>query len=338
MMQLVDPQNTEQLEAFDAFICGHPMGSFMQHSAWAEVKNNWQVDRVISVGDTGEIRGAMQILSVPKPGEAVHFLYAPRGPVCDFDDMATLTDLLEGAKAVQHKRNGYLLRIDPYIEADQNEWIDNLTQLGFCYTPGQKIHQSTQPRFNYMLEDLKGQTPDELFMKIGRKSRYCIRFAQRYDLEICQTGVEGLDDFYSLYATTGSRKGFALRPKDYLKRLLQAFGDQARLYLCYYEGKPICGGIATNVAGKVSYVYGASDNQHRELNATYLLQWQMMQWALETGCDIYDFQGVVLTPEEDEALYGVYLFKQSFKSGRAVEFAGDFDLIYDPAAYARLEQ
>ena len=45
---------------------------------------------------------------------------------------------------------------------------------------------------------------------------------------------------------------------------------------------------------------------------TYLLQWEMMKWALSTGCHIYDMQGVATQPEDSEALYNVLGFKQNF--------------------------
>ena len=30
----------------------------------------------------------------------------------------------------------------------------------------------------------------------------------------------------------------------------------------------------------------------QECYANYLLQWEMIKWAVESGCDIYDFRGV----------------------------------------------
>ena len=36
-------------------------------------------------------------------------LYAPRGPVFDYEDMDTLNDLIAGAKAVSDKYKGYSL-------------------------------------------------------------------------------------------------------------------------------------------------------------------------------------------------------------------------------------
>ena len=74
--------------------------------------------------------------------------------------------------------------------------------------------------------------------------------------------------------------------------MLKALGEHARLYMGFYEGNAVCGAIATNYAGKTCYVYGASDNVYRNVMPNYLMQWEMIRWAVETGCTLYDFQGV----------------------------------------------
>ncbi|MGM9623135.1 MAG: peptidoglycan bridge formation glycyltransferase FemA/FemB family protein, partial [Butyricicoccus porcorum] len=79
--------------------------------------------------------------------------------------------------------------------------------------------------------------------------------------------------------------------------------------------------------------YGASANGTKEFDVrklmpNYLLQWMMIQWALEKGCRIYDFRGVSgdLTP--DNPLYGLYRFKKDF-NGDLVQFVGEYDLVFN---------
>ena len=43
---------------------------------------------------------------------------------------------------------------------------------------------------------------------------------------------------------------------------------------------------------KIWYLYGASSNEHRNLMPNYLLQWEMIKYAIENKKDIYDFRGV----------------------------------------------
>lgn len=61
----------------------------------------------------------------------------------------------------------------------------------------------------------------------------------------------------------------------------------------------------------------------------HLMQWTMIQWAIENGCFLYDFQGIPGYTDENDPNYGIYKFKKGF-NGEVVEFAGEFDRIYSP--------
>ena len=119
--------------------------------------------------------------------------------------------------------------------------------------------------------------------------------------------------------------------------MLDAMGDNARLYMAFYEDKPIAGTLAIYYGDKVWYLYGASANGTKEFDVrklmpNYLLQWMMIQWSLEKKCRIYDFRGVSgdLTP--DNPLYGLYRFKKDF-NGDLVQFVGEYDLVFNKPIY-----
>ena len=83
---------------------------------------------------------------------------------------------------------------------------------------------------------------------------------------------------------------------------------------------------------KAWYLYGASSNRHRNLMPNYLIQWEMIRWAREQGCTLYDFRGVSGDLNEDNPLYGLYRFKKGF-GGEFTEFIGEWDQIYSPVFY-----
>jgi lipid II:glycine glycyltransferase (peptidoglycan interpeptide bridge formation enzyme) len=114
--------------------------------------------------------------------------------------------------------------------------------------------------------------------------------------------------------------------------MLDSLGEHARLYMGFYNGQAVCGTITTNYAGKCCYVYGASDNAFRNVMPNYLIQWEMIKWAIETGCEVYDFQGISGNLEdENDHLYGLYRFKRGF-NGQVDELPGEFDITYKPLA------
>jgi len=328
----------EQYPEYEAFIRSHENGGFTQSIHWPKVKNNWQYEIVASRDENGALKGAMLVLIMKIPLVGTSMLYCPRGPVCDYHDKETLKDLLDGGLEVAKRYNGHILKWDPCVMADDTETIEYLKKLGFSFTPGAKHHDTIQTRHNYLIRLPQEGTEDDLFMTIGRKSRYCVRYAIKNGVEcrICDK-KEGIDDFYKIYCSTGERDEFSVRPKEYLQRFLDAFGDDVRLYITYYGDEPITGAITVQVAGKTCHVYGATSNEHRDLNANYLMQWEMIRWAFQNHCSIYDFQGVTIDPEENEHLYGVYMFKKSFKNGELVEYAGEFDYIVNPTAYALIQ-
>ena len=63
----------------------------------------------------------------------------------------------------------------------------------------------------------------------------------------------------------------------------------------------------------------------------------MIKWALESGCDIYDFRGVSGDIDENNPLYGLYRFKKGF-GGKFTEFIGELDYVFNPFTYFMVEK
>ena len=140
---------------------------------------------------------------------------------------------------------------------------------------------------------------------------------------------EMIPAFSELMLVTGVRDGFVTRQPEYFSAMLDNLGEHCRLYMAFHEGEPIAGTIAIWYGDKVWYLYGASSNEHRNLMPNYLLQWEMIRWAVEKNCRIYDFRGVPGLVPEDHPLYGLVKFKRGF-NGDYTEFVGEMDLILKP--------
>lgn len=313
---------------FEEFMQSHPQGCFMQSLAWPKVKNNWSYAGVISRGEDGKIKGAVLVIMLKAPMFGCNFMYAPRGPVCDLKDKETLADLVEGIKQLAKIHKAYSFKMDPDVYASDSEFIELAKGLGFKYNKGGDNFETIQARFNYRLM-INGRTEDELFANLLQKTRYNVRVAMKHNVEIRVCGKEMLDEFVRIYKVTGERDGFSTRPKAYFERMLDALGDHVRLYMAFYNNIPVSGAITTNYAGKTCYVYGASDNSYRNVMPNYLIQWEMIKWAVETGCTVYDFQGVSGVLDESSHLYGLYRFKKGF-NGQLDELAGEFDMDFKP--------
>ena len=319
----------EKYNEYEEFVKGHRNGGFCQSICWAKLKNTWGHEVVVSRDREGKIKGGMLIL-IKKAPLGYSMLYSPHGPVCDFDDMETLDDLKKGVYAVSKKHKGFLFKCDPYIREEEENYIQSFLSLGFSHKRHAEEFDTIQRRFVYILPDIQGKTEDEVINSFSQKTRYNIRVAMRKGVECRVCGKEGLDDYMRISAITAKRDNFDDRPKEYLERMIDSFEGQIRVYLCYYNGKAISGAICSQYAGKTSYIFGASDNEYRNVMPNYLMQWEMIKWALEGNCYIYDFLGIPVNCDENSPMYGVYRFKKGF-NGEVVGYAGEFDLVLNRA-------
>lgn len=312
------------LDQYREFLQTHAKGHFMQSPEWGLVKNDWKWEAVVIKNADGAIVAGLSVLIRRVPGLPFTLMYSPRGPVCDVSDKETLSSLLAGIKKLAAKYHSYQFKIDPDIPAADAGFIDAMKSFGFSLTTGGKNFEEIQPRFVFRL-NVEGRTEDEVLSAFHSKTRYNIRVALKNHVEVKIRGAEALDEFLPIMRTTGSRDGFATRPKDYFERMMRAFGPHCRLYMAYFGGVPIAGTVAIQYGDKVWYLYGASSNTYRNMMPNYLLQWEMIKWAVETKCRIYDFRGVSGDLNENNPLYGLYRFKKGF-NGDFTEFAGEFDL------------
>lgn len=319
------------LAEYEAFVEGHPKGHFAQSSLWAKQKPAWSWKAIVCRDEQGAIRGSVAFLIRKMPFVRRNMMYACRGPVCDLDDRATFDELMAASKTLAAQEKTYVIKIDPDVPFDQTEFVRMLEENGFRTRHTGKNFEAIQPRYVFRLY-LNGRSEDEILASFHQKWRYNIRLATKKGVEVRICGKEMVADFARIMVETGLRDNFATRPPEYFSAMLDNLGDKCRLYMAFYEDKPIAGTLAIHYGDKVWYLYGASSNEYRNLMPNYLLQWRMIQWAIETGCRVYDFRGVSGDISEDNPHYGLYRFKQGFH-GEFTEFVGEYDYVQNRLVY-----
>ena len=324
------------LPEYEAFVQSHPKGNFAQSYLWGKQKPMWQWDAIAVRGEDGAIRGSLAVMTRKVPGIGRTLMYGCRGPVCDLDDREKFSQLLDGAKALAKKYKSYVIKIDPDVPSSNTAFSSMLQSFGFRAKEGGKNFEAIQPRYVFRL-NVEGKTEEELLANFHQKWRYNIRLAERKGVTVRVCGKEMVPAFSDLMLTTGVRDGFVTRKPEYFAAMLDNLGEHARLYMAFDPNDtPIAGTLAIHYGDKVWYLYGASSNEHRNLMPNYLLQWRMIQWAVETNCRIYDFRGVSGDVSEDNPLYGLFRFKQGF-GGDFTEFVGEMDLVLSPVIYWAVE-
>ena len=329
---MIERVNENNLAEYEAFIESHPKGLFYHSSKWGRVKSAWKWQAVICRGESGEIKGEAAVMMRFIPVINAALCYVCRGFVCDEDDFSTFDELLQGVKDIAAENRGYVIKMDPEVVIGNKAFFAHMEAKGFKRLPAGLDFENVQPRFVWVFE-YKGMSEEELMLTFKPDYRNRIRKSSRKGVEAKICGKEALPDFCKIMAETGERDGFSTRPQEYFEKMLDCLGENARLYMAYYEGKPIAGTIAIRLGRTMKYQYGASSNAHRNTYPNYLLQWEMIKWGLEGGCDIYDFGGISgdITNESNPH-YGLYRFKRGF-GGYMKEFGGEYDLVLNKPVY-----
>lgn len=325
--------NSEK-EELKNFLQNNPKTNFMQSPEWAKVKTEWKNEFIIVKDENGNIKGTMSILLRKTPIFGRYIMYAPRGFVCDVHDKETLKKLTEKSTEIAKKYKAFIFRLDPDVLQSDEEFKNIIKELGYKTKKNIKdINQVIQPKYVFRL-DVKNKTEEELLKSFESKTRYNIRLATKKGVTTRVGTRDDLKIFYDIMKTTGSRDDFFIRPLSYFQKIYDSMGpEHVRLIIAEYENEPIAAVLPILYGNKVWYLYGGSSNKHRNLMPNYLLQWEMIKWALENKCDWYDFRGVSGFKSENDPQYGVYKFKKGFNPV-FMEFIDEMYIVYNPIVNA----
>lgn len=316
-------------ERYNAFVAASPHADLLQSWEWGQIKSRsgWAARRY-AAEDGGDIVAAASVLRTRPLKGAPPLLYAPRGPVFSAERPEALHALI---RHIQAEAGGaFVLKCDPAVEPSSPE-AHALRAAGFRDAGGGGFG-GVQPKA-VMVLDLD---PDEDKLLEGFKSkwRYNIRLAERRGVVVERASRDELGTFYDVLLTTAERDGFFVRGRSYFETLYDTLHPHGMLslWLARYQGRAVAGAICFAFGGRVTYVYGASANEDRNVMPNHLMQWTMIRDAKAQGASIYDFRGVSPVRDGQVAephIAGLNRFKEGF-GARYVEYTGDLDLPLRP--------
>ncbi len=115
----------------------------------------------------------------------------------------------------------------------------------------------------------------------------------------------------------------SLEPRlEILKSNIEEFGEK----------KIIAGGWYMLYGKEIVYLFGASYKPFMRYNSQYLLQYEMLKFAIDEGYDKFNFYGIDGNFNEASANYGLFDFKRGFNAD-VHELLGEFDLIVNKSLY-----
>ena len=348
---------TSNSQLWNQLISQLPNPHFLQTYEWGQVKAKYSWQPIYLVWDKDgkmkeertnlssfvfPVQAACLVLkrTILNRGFAARLsvLYAPKGPLMDWNNEPLRTRVLNDLQAFARKQGAIFLKLDPDVvlgrgvphsEEDVTEnsgqvVMSDLKRRGWVYS-------SDQIQFrNSVLVDLTS-TEDEILMRMKPKTRYNVRLASKKGVTVRVGNVDDLPALYKMYAETSVRDGFVIRSEEYYMTVWKLFmqstvhGQPSTVPLiAEVDGEPVAAIFLFMFSGRGYYVYGMSRNAHREKMPTYLLQWEAMRHAKSNGCTAYDLWGAPEVFDESDSMWGVYRFKEGL-GGDVVRTLGAYD-------------
>lgn len=255
------------------------------------------------------------------------YFYCPRGPIVEFQiSNSKFQKQLSELIALAEQENAGWIRVDLENENSLELLRENISAKIV------KAPHDMQPKEVFVLDISK--MPGQLLSEMKPKTRYNINLAKKKEVEIL-TGHECMDDFLRLTKEMAARQGIVAHPEMYYRKMLESFPQEMlQIYVAKFENKIIAANLVLFYGQTATYLHGASGDEHRNLMAPFLLQWQAILDAKEKGCARYDFGGVK-TSSNDHSWAGITQFKFGFSpSTAALKFTGSYDIVINSRKYA----
>jgi serine/alanine adding enzyme len=330
---------------WDKLVAQHG-GQPLQAWAWGVLKSRFGWDPVRLASADGA--ACAQVLIRPYRGLAV--AYVPRGPLLS-GNAAVDRALIDATLGVARSRRAAFVRFEPDVLED-SAGADALAAAfrGAGFKPSER---TLQPRASIRL-DLT-PTTKQLLAGFSKGHRADVRRAERDGVTVREGLAADSDILERMLVATNERKRFGFHPAAYYQRLLESFGDRARLLIAELDGSPVAASLNVAFGRHGMYLAAGSNAAGLEHRAAHLLQWHAIRWAKRQGVLTWDLWGIAdargrhalaaadgcldgaaLAALEAEAerdpLDGVYRFKKGW-GGSVVRTLPAFDRVFIAPVY-----
>ena len=321
-------------QAWQEFLASHGSGDFLHDWAWADVSacdGQPQHRFVAHDGDELVAIAAAQVRRLPM-GRS--FWYVPRGPVLDYGHPQAaerLRAVAIGLREAARRDKAIAVKLEPRLERGSKQ-LKSFARL--------RHEPATLQVGQTRLVDLDDD--EAMLAGFDKDTRYAVRRAEREGVTVTSTddagSMDAIDALHGLVMETQRRAGF---PKPALQRYRIAWrglasAGHARIFEARREGELLASGMLVMEGDRSFYLFAGSKREEKgepKRYASYALQWAMMRHARDAGARVHDLWGIA--PEgagPEHAWHGVGLFKKGF-GGRAVVWAGSWDVVVDRTLY-----
>ncbi len=221
----------------------------------------------------------------------------------------------EAIRSLAVKKNWLYIRFAPEVLA-ANHAEEIFLRLGL-----KKIDNATP--YGSMLIDLNREE-DEIFMSLKGKWRNLLRKSMNCDVSVAKmTSEDNIDYLITAYNKHQEDKEFVGIPEKILRNMAKQIEPDWSFQIWGAFTKennetPIASIVSVRHGDTCTYLVGISDDVGRRLNASYILLWNAILNAKESGCQYFDVGGV-----NSDTVKGIAHFKKGM-GGQLYNLAGEW--------------
>lgn len=224
---------------YEKFWESHPLKTFLSAKEIAKLrkKTSWQ-SYFVGLKDDKNIVAAAMLLAHKRHFNC-HEFYCPRGYLIDFENDKLVREFTKEISKYIKEKNGYILRIDPYVinkerdidgnvvenGTDNTKIVKNLLSLGF-----KKVKEREMEQVSWMFSlSLEGKSEEEILKQMKQNTRNIIRKTEKDGITVKELSYEELDRFHKILVETGKRKDFSIRDISYYQEMYKLFHDKGEV-------------------------------------------------------------------------------------------------------------
>lgn len=221
---------------YQSFWENHPQKTFLSSPEIGKLreKEGWN-KYFVGLKEDKKIVAAAMLVSKKRKLSKYEF-YSPRGLLIDYNDKKLLETFVKEIKNYIKTKDGYILRIDPYVinkerdidgnivkdGVDNTSIVNELKSIGF-----KKVDTKDMEQVGWMFSlGLENKTEQEILKEMKPNTRNTIRKAEKIGIEIKELSYDELNKFEDIMIETGARKNFSIRKLKYFQEMYKLFYDK----------------------------------------------------------------------------------------------------------------
>lgn len=130
---------------------------------------------------------------------------------------------------------------------------------------------------------------NRMWKEFDAKLRNQVRKAQKSGLIASWSGIEGLSDFYEVFAVNMRDLGSPVHSRKFFTAIFEEFSDSVKLMLVRKDNTMIGGAICFCFRETMLVPWASSRREYFSLCPNILLYWEMIRWGCENGYQRFDF-------------------------------------------------